>query len=142
MTIQTHDEAIRSLSTGTFVPTETRCDVGQCRSEKHTNASCLWNFGATTAVVVAMRTCLSALFVLGAAATAHAHPALELPQPSPHARTDQRVGLTELSIDYSSPGVKGRKIWGDLLPWGKVWRAGANAATKLTASRAFTFGGV
>ena len=106
------------------------------------NGSCLWNFGATTAVVEAMRTCLSSLLVLGVAATAHAQPALELPQPSPHARTDQRVGLTDLSIDYSSPGVKGRKIWGDLLPWGKVWRAGANAATKLTASRDFTFGGV
>jgi len=88
-----------------------------------------------------MRTCLSSLLVLGVAATAHAQPALELPQVSPHARTDQHVGLTDLSIDYSSPGVKGRKIWGDLLPWGKVWRAGANAATKLTASRDFTFGG-
>jgi hypothetical protein len=75
-------------------------------------------------------------------ASARAQPAPELPQPSPHARSEQRVGLTELAIDYSSPGVKGRKIWGELLPYDKVWRAGANQATKLIASKDFTFGGV
>jgi len=65
----------------------------------------------------------------------------ELPQPSPHARVEQRVGVTDLSLDYSSPGVKGRKVWGDVVPYDKVWRAGANAPTKLTASRDFSFGG-
>jgi hypothetical protein len=65
----------------------------------------------------------------------------ELPQPSPKARVEQRVGLTDFSIDYSSPGVKGRKIWGTLVPFDRPWRTGANAATKLTASRDFTFGG-
>lgn len=68
--------------------------------------------------------------------------ALELPAPSPHARTEQRVGITDVSIDYSSPGVKGRKIWVDVVPSGKIWRAGANAPTKLTVSREFKFGGV
>jgi tetratricopeptide (TPR) repeat protein len=72
---------------------------------------------------------------------ASAQAALELPQPSPRARAEQRVGVTDFSIEYSSPAVKGRKIWGDLVPHGKVWRAGANAATKLTASRDFSFGG-
>lgn len=65
----------------------------------------------------------------------------ELPQASPKARVEQRVGLTDFSIDYSSPGVKGRKIWGALVPFDRPWRTGANAATKLTASRDFTFGG-
>lgn len=65
----------------------------------------------------------------------------ELPQPSPKARVEQRVGLTDFAIDYSSPGVKGRKIWGELVPFDRPWRTGANAATKLTASRDFTFGG-
>lgn len=65
----------------------------------------------------------------------------EVPQPSPHARVEQRVGLTDFSIDYSSPAVKGRKIWGELVPFDKPWRTGANASTKLTASRDFTFGG-
>src|ERR1044071_1193342 len=61
--------------------------------------------------------------------------------PSPKARGEQRVGVTDVSIDYSSPGVKARKIWGDVVPYDKVWRAGANAPTKLTVSRDFTFGG-
>jgi hypothetical protein len=67
--------------------------------------------------------------------------AFELPAPSPKARVEQRVGITDVSIDYSSPGVKGRKVWGELVPYDKIWRAGANAATKLTVSRDFKFGG-
>jgi len=65
----------------------------------------------------------------------------EVPQPSLHARTEQRVGITDVAIDYSSPGVKGRKIWGDVVPYDKTWRAGANQPTKLTVSRDFGFGG-
>src|SRR5512139_662152 len=65
----------------------------------------------------------------------------ELPQPSPKARVEQRVGLTDFAVDYSSPGVKGRKIWGDLLPYDELWRAGANAPTTLKSSGGFTFGG-
>jgi hypothetical protein len=66
---------------------------------------------------------------------------IETPQPSPHARVEQRIGLTDVAVDYSSPGVKGRKIWGELVPFDKPWRTGANAATKLIASRDFSFGG-
>src|SRR5262252_2950779 len=73
---------------------------------------------------------------------AAAQSAIETPAPSPKARTEQRVGITDVSIDYSSPGVKGRKIWGELVPYDKLWRAGANAATKLTVSRDFALGGV
>ncbi len=65
----------------------------------------------------------------------------ELPQLSPAARVDQRVGLTDFTVKYSSPAVKDRKIWGELVPWDKVWRTGANAATTLQASRDFRFGG-
>jgi hypothetical protein len=92
-----------------------------------------------------MRNTSAALIVLLAlscfASLASAQPALELPSPSPKARTEQRVGLTDISIDYSSPGVKGRKIWGPVVPYDKVWRAGANAPTKLTVSRDFSFAG-
>lgn len=66
---------------------------------------------------------------------------LELPAASPSAKVTQKVGLTEITIDYASPGVKGRKVWGDLVPWDKPWRTGANAATKITFSRDVTFGG-
>ena len=64
----------------------------------------------------------------------------ELPQLSPQAKVAQRVGITDFSLDYSSPAVKGRKIWGALVPYDKSWRAGANAGTKLTASRDFKVG--
>jgi hypothetical protein len=65
----------------------------------------------------------------------------ELPQPSPKARVEQRVGLTDFAVEYSSPGVKGRTIWGELVPYDELWRTGANAATKFSASAPFTFGG-
>jgi hypothetical protein len=60
---------------------------------------------------------------------------LQLPQPSPKASVMQNVGLTEITIDYSSPAVRGRNIWGELVPFNQVWRAGANAATKITFSK-------
>lgn len=65
----------------------------------------------------------------------------ELPAPSPLARVEQRVGITDVSVEYSSPGVKGRTIWGELVPYDELWRTGANSATKLEVSTAFNFGG-
>ena len=56
------------------------------------------------------------------------------PQPSPKATVEQRVGLTDISIEYSRPGVRGRTIFGDLVPFGKTWRTGANSNTKITFS--------
>jgi hypothetical protein len=82
------------------------------------------------------RTILTIAFtaaLLGASSSAFAD--LELPRPSPFAKTWQTVGLTEITVDYSSPGVKGRKIWGGLLPYDELWRAGANNATKVTFSK-------
>lgn len=54
------------------------------------------------------------------------------PQPSPFASVTQRIGLNDVTISYHRPGVKGRKIWGELVPYGQVWRAGANDATTIT----------
>jgi hypothetical protein len=59
---------------------------------------------------------------------------LRTPRPSPDATVVQFVGVTEISIDYSSPGVKDRKIWGELVPYGEVWRTGANEVTSITFS--------
>ena len=56
------------------------------------------------------------------------------PQPSPLGMVSQRVGLTDVSIEYSRPGVRGRTIFGDLVPFGKTWRTGANSNTKVTFS--------
>ena len=66
---------------------------------------------------------------------------INTPQPSPGASVTQKVGLTDVSVNYSRPSVKGRKIFGDLLPYGKLWRTGANAATKLTFSDEVTVEG-
>ena len=68
--------------------------------------------------------------------------AQDLPQLSPAATVSQRVGLSDFSIEYSRPGVKGRAIFGDLVPYGKVWRTGANKASLFTASTDFMFGSV
>lgn len=59
---------------------------------------------------------------------------LNLPRVSQKATVTQTVGLTDLSVVYSRPGVKGRTVWGDLVPYGQVWRTGANEATKFTTS--------
>lgn len=58
-------------------------------------------------------------------------PAVRLPQVSPGASVKQTIGLNDVAITYSRPGVKGRKIWGGLVPYGSVWRTGANAATSI-----------
>jgi hypothetical protein len=63
------------------------------------------------------------------------------PQPSPLAREYQMVGLTEMEIEYSRPGVKGREIFGGLVPYDKLWRTGANMATKITFSEDVAFNG-
>jgi hypothetical protein len=57
---------------------------------------------------------------------------LRTPQPSPTAEIKQNFGLSQIELSYSRPGVKGRKIFGDLVPFGKVWRTGANSATTIT----------
>ena len=57
---------------------------------------------------------------------------LNIPAASPAGSIKQSVGLSEISIDYSRPGVKGRVIFGDLVPYGKTWRTGANSSTKIT----------
>jgi hypothetical protein len=61
-------------------------------------------------------------------------PKVDFPAPSPTSTLKQRVGLTDIEIVYSRPGVKGRKIFGGLESYGKVWRTGANSATKITFS--------
>jgi len=66
---------------------------------------------------------------------------IKTPRPSPDATLIQNVGVTEVKIDYSSPGVKGRKVWGELVPFGEIWRTGANEATTITFSDAVKING-
>ena len=67
---------------------------------------------------------------------------LTTPQPSPTQTIKQNFGLASIELSYSRPGMKGRKIYGDLVPYGKVWRTGANTATTLTFAEDVTIGGV
>ncbi len=64
--------------------------------------------------------------------------AQDIPKPSPLVILSQTVGLTEIKIEYSSPAVSGRKIWDGLVPYGELWRTGANMATKITFSKDVT----
>lgn len=57
---------------------------------------------------------------------------ITVPAPSPLQTVTQKFGLGEVTIEYSRPAVKGRKIFGDVVPYGKIWRTGANATTKIT----------
>lgn len=82
----------------------------------------------------------ASLFAAGLSAQTPAAPPVEFPAPSPTATLKQRVGLTDIEIVYSRPGVKGRAIFGGLEPWGETWRVGANWATKVTFSTPVKFG--
>lgn len=66
---------------------------------------------------------------------------VKTPQPSPFSKVEQKVGLTDITFEYSRPGVKGRAVFGDLVPFGKMWRAGANKNTQITFSTEVTIDG-
>ena len=66
---------------------------------------------------------------------------IKTPQPSPTATITQKVGLSDVSVEYSRPGAKGREIFGGLVSYGKMWRTGANKATKITFNENCVFGG-
>jgi hypothetical protein len=66
---------------------------------------------------------------------------IEFPAASQHSVVKQRVGLTDVEMDYSRPNKNGREIFGGLVPNGSLWRTGANAVTKIKFSRAVTLGG-
>ena len=82
-----------------------------------------------------MKTALSVLAFFSMTGAALAQPAqLTQPEESPAAKVTQTIGLTEIEVDYHRPAVKGRKIWGGLVPYGEVWRAGANENTTVRFS--------
>jgi hypothetical protein len=81
-------------------------------------------------VLAAAALCLAALALPAAAQP----PQIQFPRLSPNASVEQLVGVTEVTVTYSRPGVKGRKIWGELVPYGEVWRTGANENTTISFS--------
>lgn len=81
---------------------------------------------------------LSATLILGAA-TAQAQ--IKMPAGSPASKIEQAVGLSTVTVEYSRPSMKGREIFGDLVPMDKLWRTGANASTKIKFSDDVTIEG-
>ena len=72
---------------------------------------------------------ISMLAVVFAAGLFVANAQVKTPRPSPNAEVEQELGLTEVEVKYSRPSVKGRTIFGDLVPYGTMWRTGANSPT-------------
>lgn len=85
-----------------------------------------------------MRALLTTLIMLGSA-TAYAQ--LKLPEASPAATVEQTIGITEVKVVYHRPEVKGRTIWGQLVPYNEPWRAGANENTLVSFSSDVKIGG-
>lgn len=79
-----------------------------------------------------MKKLLSLVFIMCLSISVSAQ--IQTPQPSPSAKIEQKVGLTDVTLEYSRPAMRGRTIFGDLVPYGEVWRTGANANTKITFS--------
>lgn len=80
------------------------------------------------------------LLALAFTLTVGVHAQIPTPAPSPAAKIEQTVGLTDVTVEYSRPAMRGRTIYGDLVPYGKIWRTGANANTKITFSDDVTIG--
>src|SRR3974377_1819327 len=66
---------------------------------------------------------------------------LDLPRPSQRAKVTQKIGITDITILYHRPLVNDRQVWGKLVPYGDVWRAGANENTTITFSEPVTIEG-
>ncbi|HTY59938.1 MAG TPA: DUF2911 domain-containing protein [Bacteroidota bacterium] len=87
--------------------------------------------------------CLAAasLVFLAAPHGARSQAEITAPEASPKALLTQTVGIADIQVSYHRPGVKGRPIWGALVPWGEVWRAGANENTTVTFSQPVSVAG-
>ncbi|WP_047245448.1 DUF2911 domain-containing protein [Maribacter thermophilus] len=81
------------------------------------------------------------LFLLAVVASLSLEAQINTPAPSPASTITQVVGLTNVTIDYSRPSMRGRKVYGDLVPFGKLWRTGANAYTKISIDTDVTIAG-
>ncbi len=76
----------------------------------------------------------SALFLFALAISFMAQAQINTPAPSPASKLEQKVGLTDVTVEYSRPSMRGRTIFGDLVPFDKLWRTGANGYTLVSFS--------
>lgn len=80
------------------------------------------------------------LLIIAVGLTASFNAQVLTPKASPVAKLQQKVGLADIQIDYSRPSVNGRVIFGELIPYGQMWRLGANENSKITSNEALIFG--
>lgn len=81
------------------------------------------------------------LFLFAGFLTGAATAQIQVPQPSPSAKIEQQVGLSNVTVEYSRPGIRGRTIFGDLVPYGERWRTGANNNTTISFDTKVNIGG-
>lgn len=81
------------------------------------------------------------MLILAVFAALNLNAQIQTPQPSPSSHVEQVVGLTKITMDYSRPAMRGRVVFGDLVPFGDLWRTGANANTVISFSDDVTVGG-
>lgn len=81
------------------------------------------------------------LFLFAGVVSAATFGQITAPQPSPFTKVEQEVGLTNVTLEYSRPGMRDRKVFGNLVPFGEIWRTGANSNTKITFSDDVEIGG-
>jgi len=84
---------------------------------------------------------LSITFILILSLSINVSAQITKPNPSPRVELKQQIGLANISLDYGRPSARDRQIFGALIPYGKIWRAGANASTKFTLDRAISIKG-
>ncbi len=82
-----------------------------------------------------------ALMIMLLASFASFSQQLQMPQASPSSKISQQFGLSVVTVDYSRPSAKGRKIFGELVPYGQIWRTGANSATQINFSTEVSISG-
>lgn len=82
--------------------------------------------------MIRLKTILSTGLAFGVVAISSAQAPFRSPEPSPKAVVSQTVGISEVTVTYHRPGTKGREVWGKLVPYGEVWRAGANENTTIS----------
>lgn len=81
------------------------------------------------------------LFLCAGLVSLVANAQVQSPQPSPFSKVEQKVGLTDVTLEYSRPGMRDREVFGNLVPYGEIWRTGANDNTKITFSDDVVIGG-